>query len=94
MVMPVLLGFGIWFVPLMMCAPDMAFPRMNSISFWLSPPSLIFKAGAGGIKKLKTNHVLVSFINEKRRLCHTSLFLLCFLLSVLLVIISICNAVQ
>jgi len=35
------LGFGNWFVPLIIGAPDIAFPRLNNISFWLLPPSLI-----------------------------------------------------
>ena len=34
-VMPVLAGFGNYFVPLMIGARDMAFPRLNALSFWL-----------------------------------------------------------
>ncbi len=34
-VMPVLTGFGIYLVPLMIGASDMAFPRLNALSFWL-----------------------------------------------------------
>ncbi len=32
---PVLSGFGNYFVPLMIGARDMAFPRLNALSFWL-----------------------------------------------------------
>ncbi len=32
---PVLAGFGNYFVPLMIGARDMAFPRLNALSFWL-----------------------------------------------------------
>ena len=39
-VVPVLAGFGNYFVPLMIGARDMAFPRLNALSFWL------FVAGA------------------------------------------------
>ncbi len=34
-VMPVLLGFANYFVPLMIGARDMAFPRLNALSYWL-----------------------------------------------------------
>ncbi|GAC1338858.1 MAG: cytochrome c oxidase subunit I [Candidatus Dormibacteria bacterium] len=36
-VIPVLAGFGNYFVPLMIGARDMAFPRINALSFWLLP---------------------------------------------------------
>ncbi len=34
-VMPMLLGFANYFVPLMIGARDMAFPRLNAMSYWL-----------------------------------------------------------
>jgi cytochrome c oxidase subunit I len=34
--MPILFGFGIYLIPLMIGARDMAFPRLNSFSFWIS----------------------------------------------------------
>jgi cytochrome c oxidase subunit I len=34
-VMPVLLGFANYFVPLMIGARDMAYPRLNALSYWL-----------------------------------------------------------
>ncbi len=34
-VMPMMAGFGNYFVPLMVGARDMAFPRLNALSFWL-----------------------------------------------------------
>jgi len=34
-VMPMLIGFATYFVPLMIGANDMAFPRLNALSFWL-----------------------------------------------------------
>ena len=34
-VMPVLTGFGVYLVPLMIGASEMAFPRLNALSFWL-----------------------------------------------------------
>jgi cytochrome c oxidase subunit 1/cytochrome c oxidase subunit I+III len=35
-VMPVLVGFGVYLVPLMIGASDMAFPRLNALGFWLT----------------------------------------------------------
>jgi cytochrome c oxidase subunit 1 len=34
--MPILVGFGNYFVPLMIGARDMAFPRLNAFSFWIT----------------------------------------------------------
>ena len=34
-VMPMLIGLAIYFVPLMIGARDMAFPRLNALSFWV-----------------------------------------------------------
>ncbi|MCA9810089.1 MAG: cbb3-type cytochrome c oxidase subunit I, partial [Candidatus Dadabacteria bacterium] len=34
-VMPFLIGVGVYLVPLMIGARDMAFPRLNALSFWL-----------------------------------------------------------
>jgi cytochrome c oxidase subunit I len=34
-VVPVLLGFSVYFVPLMIGARDMAFPRLNSLGYWV-----------------------------------------------------------
>src|ERR1039458_3021534 len=34
-VVPVMAGFGNYFMPLMIGARDMAFPRLNALSFWL-----------------------------------------------------------
>src|SRR5919199_5130465 len=34
-VVPVLAGFGNYFLPLMLGARDMAFPRLNALSYWL-----------------------------------------------------------
>src|SRR5262249_38499505 len=33
-VVPVMAGFGNYFVPLMIGARDMAFPRLNALSYW------------------------------------------------------------
>src|SRR3954462_15460017 len=41
-VVPVMAGFGNYFVPLMIGARDMAFPRLNALSYWL------LLAGGGG----------------------------------------------
>src|SRR5271169_4222686 len=34
-VMPVLTGFGVYLIPLMIGAHEMAFPRLSAIAFWL-----------------------------------------------------------
>jgi cytochrome c oxidase subunit 1/cytochrome c oxidase subunit I+III len=34
-VVPLMLGFGVYFIPLMIGARDLAFPRLNLLSFWL-----------------------------------------------------------
>jgi cytochrome c oxidase subunit 1/cytochrome c oxidase subunit I+III len=50
-VMPTLVGFGNYFVPLMIGARDMAFPRLNAMSYWLVPfggALLHFSLLAGG----------------------------------------------
>ena len=36
-VMPLLIGFANYFVPLMIGATDMAFPRLNAFSYWVQP---------------------------------------------------------
>jgi len=36
-VMPGMVGFANWMIPMMIGAPDMALPRMNNWSFWLLP---------------------------------------------------------
>src|SRR5881397_1617327 len=44
-VVPVLAGFGNYFVPLMIGARDMAFPKLNALSFWLlAAGGLVFYA--------------------------------------------------
>jgi len=38
-IIPVFVGFGNYFVPLMIGAKDMAYPRLNALSFWLQLPA-------------------------------------------------------
>jgi cytochrome c oxidase subunit 1 len=40
--MPMVIGFGNYFVPLMIGARDMAFPRLNAFSFWMTAFGGIF----------------------------------------------------
>ncbi len=50
-VMPTLVGFANYFIPLMIGARDMAFPRLNAMSYWLFPfggALLHFSVLAGG----------------------------------------------
>lgn len=52
-VMPALVGFANWMIPIMIGAPDMAMPRMNNWSFWILPVafsillSTVFMQGGG-----------------------------------------------
>src|SRR6476620_6267634 len=44
-VVPVMAGFGNYFLPLMIGARDMAFPKLNALSFWLlAAGGLVFYA--------------------------------------------------
>jgi cytochrome c oxidase subunit I len=50
-VVPVLTGFGVYLIPLMIGASDMAFPRLNAFAFWLQVCGgflLYFSFAAGG----------------------------------------------
>ena len=50
-VVPVMAGFGNYFVPLMIGARDMAFPRLNALSFWLLLfGGIVFYARCSGIR--------------------------------------------
>ncbi len=40
-VMPAMVGFANWMIPLQIGAPDMAFPRMNNLSFWMLIPAAV-----------------------------------------------------
>jgi len=52
-VMPAMVGFANWMIPMMIGAPDMALPRMNNWSFWILPfagamlLSTLFMEGGG-----------------------------------------------
>src|SRR3954453_24153650 len=51
-IIPVLVGFGNYVVPLQIGAPDMAFPRINALSFWMLPlAGILLLSGflAGGV---------------------------------------------
>src|SRR2546428_11989192 len=50
-IVPLLVGFANYLVPLMIGAPDIAYPRLNALSFWLSLGGgiiLYFSLLAGG----------------------------------------------
>jgi len=40
-IIPVFVGFGNYFVPLLIGAKDMAFPRINALGFWMLPPAAL-----------------------------------------------------
>jgi cytochrome c oxidase subunit 1 len=52
-IMPAMVGFANWQIPMMIGAPDMALPRMNNWSFWILPfagtmlVSTLFMEGGG-----------------------------------------------
>ncbi|MCE5270187.1 cytochrome c oxidase subunit I [bacterium] len=41
MIIPAWVGFGNYFVPLLIGARDMAFPRLNAFAFWLAVPAAV-----------------------------------------------------
>ncbi|MBI1308440.1 MAG: cytochrome c oxidase subunit I [Proteobacteria bacterium] len=45
-IIPGLIGFGNYFVPIMIGSPDMAFPRLNNWSFWIMPFSAMLMLGS------------------------------------------------
>jgi cytochrome c oxidase subunit I len=51
MVMPLVIGFANYLVPLMIGARDMAFPRLNAFSFWMTALSglLLYYSFIGGV---------------------------------------------
>src|SRR5207249_11385241 len=40
-IIPVFVGFGNYFVPLLIGAKDIAFPRINALGFWMLPPAAL-----------------------------------------------------
>ena len=57
-VVPVMAGFGNYFVPLMIGARDMAFPKLNALSFWL--------LAAGGARLLRLAVLLAARVRAGR----------------------------
>ncbi len=61
-IIPVFVGFGNYFVPLLIGAKDMAYPRINALGFWLLPPAAIMiwtgQAGVGWTGYAPLNNVL------------------------------------
>ena len=45
-IMPAVVGFANWMIPLQIGAADMAFARMNNLSFWLLIPAAIMLVGS------------------------------------------------
>jgi cytochrome c oxidase subunit 1 len=45
-IMPALVGFANWLIPMQIGAPDMAFARLNNFSFWLLPPAALLLMGS------------------------------------------------
>jgi cytochrome c oxidase subunit 1 len=71
-IVPILAGFGNYFVPLMIGAQDMAFPRLNALSYWLYLLGglilvLSFEAKHGAAQAGWTSYATLSTIHSPGR---------------------------